>query len=132
VAHFILIIPPLTDTSEEFHTFRPRTPENQTKYPYVKISPSGGKPPAATTVRALVDEFVEDLRPKIKDFLSRSQIPIWHPPEGVDEETQTFYRNLAIPAIRNNRPSLLLHHLRGRSDLNPNIDNLFNTEDEHR
>jgi hypothetical protein len=51
------------------------------------------------------------------------------PPESIDEETRQFYHNLAIPAIRDNRPSLLLHDLRRRS--NPNVDNLFRG-DHHR
>jgi hypothetical protein len=76
-----------------------QTPENQTKFPYVQCSPTSGDAPDATTVRALVDESLQDLRPKIKDFLSRSLLPIWQPSEQVDEETKTFYRRLAIPAI---------------------------------
>ena len=132
MAHFILIIPPLTDTSEVFHTYRPRTPENQTKYPYAQISPPAHKPPEATTVTALLDEFLRDLRPKIKDYLTRSQTAIWQPPGEVDAETHAFYRNLAIPAMENNVPSLLLHYLRSYSNSNPNVDALFSAEGHHR
>jgi hypothetical protein len=132
VADSIVVIPPLTDTSERFHTFWPRTPENGTKDPYVQISPPARNPPDATTVRVSVNKFVEDLRPKITDFLSRSQLAIWQPPAEVDEETQSFYRNLAIPAIGNNKPSLLLHNLRDRANSNPNVDNLFRAGDCHR
>jgi hypothetical protein len=74
------------------------------------------------TVKALIDDFIEGLRPQIRDFLTKPRLPNWVPPESVDDETREFYSSLAIPLV-NGKPSLLLHNL-GRNP-EPNVDNLF-------
>jgi hypothetical protein len=92
VAHITFIISLLREPSAEFH--RSQTPKNPTKLPYVQVTDDAHE---ATTVQAL--NFMKDLHPKIKDFLSRPQISIWQPPEEVNEETKTFYHNLLSVAI---------------------------------
>jgi hypothetical protein len=88
------------------------------------LSERPDSPPAdIATVKALIDGFVEKLRPKINDYLSKPRLPVWAPPEMVDMETKEFYRNLAIPCVKDNRPSLLLHDL--GNDSNPYVDYLF-------
>jgi hypothetical protein len=65
--------------------------------------------PTADTVRALIAEFTNTLRPKIRDFLTNPRFHTWLP-VAVDEETQQYYSNLDIPLV-NGEPSLLLHNL---------------------
>jgi hypothetical protein len=77
----------------------------------------------AATIGASIDKFLERLRPKIEEFLSNPRLPVWEPPETVDQTTREFYRDLAIPSIKDNRPNLLLHGL--DNGANPHVDNLF-------
>jgi hypothetical protein len=75
------------------------------------------------TVKASIDKFLESLRPKIEVFLANPYLPLWEPPETVDQSTRKFYHDIAIPTIRDNIPNLLLHDL--GKDSNPHVDNLF-------
>jgi hypothetical protein len=79
-----------------------------------------------TAINALIDAFLEKLRPKIKEFLTGSRLAAWEPSGTVDQTTREFYRTLAIPTIKGNRPNLLLHDL--VASANPHIDKLFRDE----
>ena len=79
----------------------------------------------ADHVMRCIDEFLENLRPKIEVFLANPQLPLWEPPETVDQSTRTFYLDAAIPTIRDNSPNLLLHDLGKQS--NAHVDNLFSS-----
>jgi hypothetical protein len=106
------------------------TPNNTGKFPIIKITPKAGREPDAPPVQALIDKFMTELRPVLKEFLRKPRLPIWKPPENVDEDTRRFYDNLAIPAIHENRPSLLLHNLFNPS--NPHAERLFGPRKNHR
>jgi hypothetical protein len=81
------------------------------------------------TRKGSIDSFLEELRPKIKEFLTHRHLPVWMPPETVDGNTRQFYHNLAIPKI-NDKPNLLLHSL--SSGVNPNAEHLFQNGPDHR
>ena len=80
-------------------------------------------------MKASIDKFLERLRPKIQKFFNEPRFSVWMPPETVDEKTSQFYRDLAIPSIKDNKPSLLLHNL--GKEPNPYADHLFRGG-EHR
>ncbi|KAF8637770.1 hypothetical protein AX14_010268, partial [Amanita brunnescens Koide BX004] len=61
-----------------FDTFR--TPR-QFIQPACLVSP----PTDAGHVMKRIDEFLENLRPKIEVFLANPQLPLWEPPETVDQ-----------------------------------------------
>jgi hypothetical protein len=103
------------------------TPENKSRVP--PIMPEKGLWDIATRKEA-INSFLEELRPKVKEFLtSHRRLPVWMPPETVDANTRQFYDNLAIPRI-NDKPNLLLHNL--GSETNPNGDTLFKNGANHR
>lgn len=77
---------------------------------------------ALATVEASIDQFIEALRPKIREFLADPRVPKWVPPESFDNETREFYNGLEIPLVWS-KPNLLLHDLGNIS--NPNVDDLF-------
>jgi hypothetical protein len=93
---------------------------------YPEVTPSSSD---ANAVRERIDKFVDELRPALKQFFNKPRLSIWMPPENVDEDTRRFYHNLAIPAIGDNKPSLLLHHV--ANHINPNVSNLFRAGDHH-
>jgi hypothetical protein len=99
-------------------------------YPNIDVTPSSSRTSAADVVQERIDKFVDELRPALKAFFNKPRISIWVPPENVDEDTKRFYRDLAIPAIGDNKPSLLLHHV--ANHINPNASNLFRAGDHHR
>jgi hypothetical protein len=76
----------------------------------------------------LIDKYVSNLRPRIKEFLSNLPLPNWMPPESVNDETREFYSGLAIPFV-GEKPNLLLHDIGNIP--NPNVDDLFNAK-HHR
>jgi len=79
--------------------------------------------PELGTVGDSITEFTGTLRPKIRDFLTKTKprFTTWLP-QAVDEKTRQFYSKLEIPLI-NGGPSLLFHNL-GLTP-NPNADKLF-------
>jgi hypothetical protein len=74
-------------------------------------------------VKARIDTFLDELRPKIHAFLETSDH--WMPPETVDDATKAFYDQVKIPMVKG-RPSLLFHKL--RDNANPNGQILFEGE----
>jgi len=108
-------------------------PKSPTSLPNLKTTPlQNGRPVCSdlATVKAAIDDFVKELRPKIQDFLNiNSCLPNWEPPESVDDNTREFYKGLAIPLV-NDKPNLLLHNL-GNTP-NPNADTLFQSPWKHR
>ena len=72
-------------------------------------------------------QFLADLRPQIHCFLSEQILPLWLP-DGTDEGTKEFYRDLNIPSLWG-EPNLLLHRL--GITKNPRMVNLFKG-DAHR
>ena len=74
------------------------------------------------TTKTSINQFIESLRPKIREFLVDPRVPKWVPPESFDDETRKFYSGLEIPLV-GSEPSLLLHDLGNISD--PNVDDLF-------
>jgi hypothetical protein len=61
------------------------------------------------TINQSIEAFIDNLTPKIAEFLQDPQrLSVWVP--EADKITQDFYRGLQIPKV-NGQPSLLLHDL---------------------
>ena len=71
----------------------------------------------------MIAGFVDAPRPKIlESLLAEPRLPIWRPSKPVDEETQQFFNDLAIPSVHR-EPSLLMHELDTLH--NPAVDTVF-------
>ena len=77
--------------------------------------------PSEPAFPSQVKELVRRLRLDLKGFFRRSH-PVWLPRGNPDIETTQFYRDLAVPLVKN-KPSLLLHDIGVNS--NPHADDLF-------
>ena len=68
-----------------------------------------------------INQFLNDLRPQIRNFLSNPSLPTWLP-EGTDEATKEFYKQIGIPSVQG-QPNLLFHRL--GITKNPRVGSLF-------
>ncbi|CAG8615906.1 3695_t:CDS:2, partial [Acaulospora colombiana] len=101
--HIVVVSP-----SAGFADIVPYLHPDETPLPSLDQSPDLGASPDLFIVRSKIDEFLAQLRPKIKKFLESPRLPNWSPPEGASEEAQTFYQELAIPLIKGSGKTRIL------------------------
>lgn len=85
--------------------------------------------PSIYDLQTKLTAFIEKLRPKIQEFLSKPCLPTWLPPGSVDEDIRMFYTELAIPLV-DGKPNFLLHNL--REPVSPSGVELFPCYSPHR